>query len=87
MTEVLGALEAKRQDGLRDELGRSRADHVHAKHLIVLLVGHDLHEPFALAGHLGAAEHAKRERADPHVVTLLLASASVRPTLPISGSQ
>ena len=42
------------------------------EHLIVLLVGHDLHEPFGLAGHLRAAEHAEGERADAHVVAALL---------------
>ena len=66
------ALEPQRQHGLGHELGRSRPDHVHAQHLIVLLVGDDLHEPFGLAGHLGAAEDAERERADPHVVAALL---------------
>ena len=42
----------------------ARADHVDAEHLVVLLVGDDLHEAFGLARHLRAAEHAERERAD-----------------------
>ena len=45
---------------------------MHAEHLVVLLVGDDLHEPLGLAGHLRAAEHAERERADADVVAALL---------------
>jgi hypothetical protein len=63
-----GRLEPQRERGLGDQLGRSQADHVHAEDLVVLLVGDDLDEPFRLARHLRAAEHAERERADAHVV-------------------
>ena len=57
--------------GFGDELGRARADHVHAEHLVVLLVGDDLDEAFGLAGDPGAAEHAELERADADVVAAL----------------
>ena len=82
-----GALEPQRQHRLGHELGGARPDHVDAQHLVVPRVGDDLDEAFGLAGHLRTAEHAEGKRADAHVVAALLASASVRPTLPISGSQ
>ena len=41
----------------------ARADHVDAEHLVVFLLGDDLHEAVGLAGHPGAAEDAERERA------------------------
>ena len=66
------AFEAQRQRGFGDELGRARADHVDAEHLVVLLVGDDLDEAFGLAGDLGAAEHAELEGADRDVVAALL---------------
>ena len=47
----------------------------------------DLHEAFRLAGDSRPAERAERKRARAHVVAPRAASASVRPTLPISGSQ
>ena len=40
------ALEPQRQRRLGDELGRARADHVHAEDLVVLLLGDDLDEAF-----------------------------------------
>ena len=57
--------------GLGDELGRARADHVHAEDLVVLLLGDDLHEAFDLVGDAGAGQDAELERADLHVVAAL----------------
>src|SRR5258705_1344570 len=65
------AFEPQRQHRLGDQLRRSRPDHVDAEDFIVFPVGDDLHEPFALARHLRAAEDAERERPDAHVVALL----------------
>src|SRR6185503_5250580 len=65
------AFEPQRQHRLGDQLRRSRPDHVNAEDLVVFPVGDDLHEPFALARHLRAAEDAEWERPDAHVVALL----------------
>src|SRR3954447_1706936 len=67
-----GALEAERQRCFRDQFRRARPDHVHAEHLVVLLLGDDLHEAFGLSGDARAAEHDELERAD----------ADVEPALP-----
>ena len=75
------------EHGLGHELGGTGADHVHAEHLVVALVGHDLDEALGLVGHLRTAQHAERERAHCTSKPRSFASASVRPTLPISGSQ
>src|SRR5688500_11991741 len=60
-------LEPQRQHRLGHELRRTRANHVDAKHFIVLLISHDLHEPVGLARHLRAAEHAEWKRTHPDV--------------------
>src|SRR5204863_2108997 len=48
---------------------RSRADHVYAEQFVVLLLGHDLHEPVGFTGDLGSSENRKRKRSDTHIVT------------------
>src|SRR5262245_56635992 len=65
------AFEPKRQDGLGYQLRRRRPDDVHAKQLIVLLVGHDLDETFGFPRHLGSSKDAEWKRADLDVVTFL----------------
>ena len=59
------ALEPQRQRRLGDQLGRARADHVDAEHLVVLLLGDDLDEAVGLVGHAGAAEDAEGELPRP----------------------
>ena len=66
------ALQAERDGGLGHELRGARPDHVHPENLIVLLLGHDLHEALGLARDLRPAEGEKRERAHDHVVAPLL---------------
>src|SRR5437667_11113594 len=61
------ALEPKRERRFRDELGRTQADHVHTEHLVVLLVGDDLHESLNLACHLGAPENTERKSTHANV--------------------
>src|SRR6476646_9999309 len=67
-----GAFEPQRQYRLSYELGGSRANHMNAENLVVLLVAHDLHEPFDFSCHLGSPQHAEGERTDANVVPLLL---------------
>ena len=65
-------LELQRQRRFSHELGGAQADHVDAEHFVVFLVGDDLHEPFGLSRHLGAAQDAERKRSDPHLVAASL---------------
>ena len=66
------ALEPQRQRRLGHQLGRSRADHVHAENLVVLLVEDDLDESFGLARDSRAGEDAELERADLDLVAARL---------------
>ena len=56
------ALEPQRQRRFGDQLGRARADHVDAEHLVVLLVEDDLDEPSVSPAMRARAEDAELER-------------------------
>src|SRR5258706_14400384 len=53
------AFEPERQGRLGNQFRRARTDHVHAEHLVVLLLGDDLHETLCLARNLGAPQDAE----------------------------
>jgi hypothetical protein len=63
---------AQRHHRFGHKLGRARADDVHAEDLVVLLLGHNLHETIHLARHASAGQGPEREAADPHLMTLRL---------------
>src|SRR6267142_1374130 len=80
-------LQPQRQSGLRNELGRSHTDHVHAEHLVVFFLRDDLHEALCFAGHLRASEDAEWDGPPPKAEPRFWPSPSRDPELLISGSQ